>query len=93
MKLAVIGISHKELAIDARSSFSFTDSQKLEFASLLLEHHIEQCIILSTCNRSEVYIMSDDDTHLLKGLYKIFVMNPHSFMYIKVKKLFFICCE
>lgn len=81
MKLAVIGISHKELAIDARSSFSFTDSQKLEFASLLLEHHIEQCIILSTCNRSEVYIMSDDDTHLLKGLYQDFC-DESSFIYV-----------
>lgn len=73
MKLAVVGISHKELMMDARHHFSFTDTQKLEFASLLLEHQIEQCIILSTCNRSEVYIMSEaDEVICLKKRYQEF---------------------
>ena len=70
MKLAVVGISHKELAIDARGCFHFTDSQKLEFAGLLLEKGIEQCVILSTCNRSEVYFMyQNNEVQSVKDLY------------------------
>lgn len=70
MELAVVGISHKELTIDARGCFHFTESQKLEFASLLLEKGIEQCIVLSTCNRSEVYVIChEEQVSALKELY------------------------
>ena len=56
MQLAVIGVSHKQLSLEERGVFSFTDTKQLEFSGLLLNEGIEQCVILSTCNRSEVYV-------------------------------------
>lgn len=60
MKLVMIGVNHASLNMDERESFYFRDSDKLAFSTRLLDDHIDQTLILSTCNRSEVYIVADD---------------------------------
>lgn len=83
MKLAVIGISHKQLSLDKRSIFSFTDTQKLEFSGLLLTYGIEQVLILSTCNRSEVYVMYESDVSFLSSLYLNYFNQAMMPLYLK----------
>ncbi len=61
MKIAVVGISHNTSPpIEVREKFSFTESMKIEGANWLLDKSIEELIIISTCNRSEIYIASED---------------------------------
>lgn len=83
MEFAVIGVSHKQLALDKRSLFSFTDTQKLEFSSLLLTYGIEQVLILSTCNRSEVYLMYQTDIDFLPSIYLNYFNQAEAPLYVK----------
>ncbi|MDD3368308.1 MAG: glutamyl-tRNA reductase [Lachnospiraceae bacterium] len=57
MKLGYIGINYKNAKLDIRDKTSFTDNMKIEFMQEAEKLGIEQCMVLSTCNRSEVYFM------------------------------------
>lgn len=55
-----ISISHKTAPISVRGKFSFNIDEKIEFFNLLKnENSIKGCVILSTCNRSEIYVSSE----------------------------------
>lgn len=71
MKFIVVGVNHEQLNMDERKLFYFHESDKLAFTTWLLDLNINQCLILSTCNRSEVYVMADDlfDNSKLKDAY------------------------
>lgn len=58
--IGVIGINHKLAPISIRERVSFTDTKKIEAINMLLDKDIEEVIILSTCNRSEIYIRSSE---------------------------------
>lgn len=60
MNVAVIGINHNNTPIEVRERFSFTESMKIEASDLLLDKSVEEVVIISTCNRSEIYIASED---------------------------------
>ena len=61
MKLILVGINHTNLTLDQRQSFYFRESDKLAFSTQLSILSIDQVLILSTCNRSEVYMIVKDD--------------------------------
>lgn len=57
MNLVVIGINHKTASVKAREKFSFTRKQIEESLARLKNSGFTQgAVILSTCNRSEIYI-------------------------------------
>lgn len=56
MNISVLGIDHRYGA-DIREKVAFTESQKLEFSTKLIDLGVEEIVILSTCNRSEVYFL------------------------------------
>lgn len=69
MQLVVLGLNHKSASVEVRESFSF-DKEEVS-ASLDTVYHYEEineCVILSTCNRTEIYAVLDD------------VFNPKDFM-------------
>lgn len=52
----VISISHKIATVEIRERFSFSKEEQEEFLQLVMEQgHFEESVILSTCNRCEVY--------------------------------------
>lgn len=55
MKFGFCGINYKNAGLDIRDIVNFTDSRKVELFQRLEEKGILQCMVLSTCNRSEVY--------------------------------------
>lgn len=55
MYFGYLGINYKNAPLDIRDKASFTDSRKLEFFRMAEAEGVQQCMILSTCNRSEVY--------------------------------------
>lgn len=75
MDFAVVGVNHNNTPINIRENVSFTDTQKIEGINFLLDNGIEEAIILSTCNRSEVYIYSNnilDKVEVVKNFYQDF---------------------
>lgn len=60
MKIAVIGVNHDTAPIHIREKLSFTDSQKIEVLNQLLDYKIKEAVVVSTCNRSEIYIHAEN---------------------------------
>ncbi|MGL5674838.1 MAG: glutamyl-tRNA reductase [Cellulosilyticaceae bacterium] len=59
MEIAVIGVNHLTAPIQIREQVSFTDTQKIEVLNQLLDYNVREAVVLSTCNRSEIYICSE----------------------------------
>ena len=52
----VVSFSHKHIDIALREKLAFGDEEKLAFLRALCEHSaIKEAMLLSTCNRVEVY--------------------------------------
>lgn len=62
MKFGYCGINYRKANQDIRDRVSFTDSKKEEMFGLLAENGIYQSMILSTCNRSEVFYFFEEDS-------------------------------
>lgn len=57
MEFAVIGISYKEADAQVRDKIAFVDTKKLDMYNAFLEIEVKQAVIVSTCNRSEIYFI------------------------------------
>ena len=69
MSISMIGIDHSMAPVDIRALFAFTRKNAGEAMEKLKEQRgIDGCIILSTCNRLEVWTSVDDGAEL--SLYK-----------------------
>lgn len=55
MNLLVIGISHKSAPIELRERISITKVELGDFISNLLSEFFNECFVLTTCNRTEIY--------------------------------------
>ena len=66
MDIGVVGVNHNLTPINVREKVSFTDSKKIEAINLLLDKEIDEVVILSTCNRSEIYIKADNIEEKIK---------------------------
>lgn len=91
MNLAVIGINHKESPIEIREKFSLTESMKIESGNLLLDKSINEVVIVSTCNRSEIYIASeniDESIEKVRTFFKDYFNfeEAEKYMFTKIDK-------
>ena len=59
MDIFVVGLNH-EAPIKIREKAAFSPSQKLKFLQDLFREEILEAVILSTCNRSEIYFIPAD---------------------------------
>ena len=62
MNFFVIGINHHKTPIEIRERLSFRDTDIIEFTERFAFEKNNEIVILSTCNRSEIYIYSDNIT-------------------------------
>ena len=70
------GISHKDAAVEIRETFSLTYDQAEYLYKLRSEFNINECYILSTCNRTEFYAICDNIDSL-----KEFIISGISVIY------------
>lgn len=61
MQFGFIGISFKQASLEVREKITFTDHKKIDFMRRAEQFGVEQCMILSTCNRSEIYYFYAED--------------------------------
>ena len=62
MHLHCLGINHHTAEIFTREKLAFSNLQIQDFWKFLIqqsEHHISELVILSTCNRVEIYVVAD----------------------------------
>lgn len=88
MEVAVVGINHNNSPIEIREKFSFSESMKIEASDQILDKSAKEVTIVSTCNRSEIYIASDNiDLSIkeVKEFYKEFFNFYQAEDYIFVK--------
>ena len=65
MSISMIGIEHSFGSVVICAKFSFTKKRAIEAMKKLKEEHgILGCIILSTCNRMEVWVSMQDDEEI-----------------------------
>jgi glutamyl-tRNA reductase len=55
MEFGFLGITYKGAGLMVRDKIAFTDGMKLQLFKKAEKAGVEQCMVLSTCNRSEVY--------------------------------------
>lgn len=61
MQLVVLGLNHKTAPVDIRECYSFTEEQiRQSLKHLWMDEEIQECVILSTCNRTEMYAVVED---------------------------------
>jgi len=62
MHLTLVGLSHKTAPIEIREKLTFPAHRQAEALSALTHtDSISEAVILSTCNRTEIYVLSADE--------------------------------
>lgn len=103
MNIYMIGIDHGKASVEYRELFSFTKKNAAAFMKELKEDEkICGCVILSTCNRMEIWISTCDDYagNLYEGLClsKGVETEPYTELFVEregieaVKHLFYLTC-
>jgi len=85
MNIAVIGVNHHVAPIRIREAVSFTDSKKVVATNHLLDQGLIEVVILSTCNRSEIYFHDDEvegNISLIKSFFCDFFQAPEIETYL-----------
>ncbi len=89
MKLIVIGMNHKTAPLEIREQFAFSPEKTKEALLLLLEKaFLQECFILSTCNRVEIYAATSQPALALAEL-KNFLSQFHSVNLEKINSFFY----
>jgi glutamyl-tRNA reductase len=62
MNLFSVGISHHTASVDVRERMWLSADEAAGVLSALKEHFFAECMVVSTCNRTEVYgVLRDGD--------------------------------
>ena len=78
MEIVLIGLNHRTASVDLRERVAFTPEQAREAAGQLRSRGIlEESLVLSTCNRSELYGVPREDTADSAGAVELFVASFH----------------
>ena len=72
MQFGFVGINYKDAQLAVRDKTSFTDTMKLAFFQRAEAVGVEQCMVLSTCNRSEVFYFytAEDQKTQIRQIYE-----------------------
>ena len=75
MNIQLLGISHKTAPVQIRALFAFTDENKKELMMrICAQEEIQECVLLSTCNRTELYTVSEENIsvrHVMNAMQRI----------------------
>ena len=85
MQFASIGIRYTDAKLPVRDKTSFTDAMKLVFFQKAEAVGVDQCMVLSTCNRSEAYYFYTDERQKtqIRRIYMEMFPDVDTGMYLK----------
>ncbi|HEX3036421.1 MAG TPA: glutamyl-tRNA reductase [Thermodesulfobacteriota bacterium] len=92
MRVVVVGLSYKTAPVEVRERFSFSQPVlEAALTELYKKASVEECLILSTCNRVEIYAVSENIDNCVEGI-KEFLSEFHkvspesfsSYLYISI---------
>jgi len=80
MPIVVIGLSHRSSPVTVRERFAFDEARVPATLALMKEANlVDEVVILSTCNRVEVYAATrSNDSEAFEGI-KRFLVNVHDY--------------
>src|SRR4051812_48454546 len=87
MKLFAAGISHKTAPVEVREQLAVTPSHLADAAEVIkLFGHLDEIVLLSTCNRVEIYGTTRHATRHIKSLLQLLRaepgdLDPHIYLY------------
>ena len=64
-RFTVVGLNYRTAPLSVRGAFAFEGESLKQALQFLKEHSVTEALILSTCNRIEVYAFADSDALLL----------------------------
>jgi len=85
MSIVVVGLNHKTAPVDVREKISFPEQEK-SLKALKDIAHVEEGLILSTCNRVELCVSTQNEKNMFEHLeqfmstyhgYDISTLSPH----------------
>lgn len=87
MNFAMTGINYKNASLSIREKAVFTDTKKMEMYVMLETNGIKESVILSTCNRSEIYFLYQDEAQLetVKELFLAFFEQAELADYLSIR--------
>lgn len=85
LQFGYIGINYKDAKLEIRDQISFSDSRKIDFLQKAERAGIDQCMILSTCNRSELFFFykKNEEFESMRELYKAAFPGVGTEQYLK----------
>lgn len=69
-RLVVVGLSHRTASLETRERFAFEGEALQEALEWLRDRGLEECAILSTCNRTEIYACPPEADLLIQFLHE-----------------------
>jgi len=60
MELLALGVSHKTAPVAVRERLAFSDSEARRFLEELVHEDAQEAVVISTCNRTELYVVAND---------------------------------
>ncbi len=80
MPILVLGLSHHSSPVTVRERFAFAEARVPAALQLLRDSGIaEEGVILSTCNRVEIYVFTGLEAHRASKEIKEFLLNCHDY--------------
>ncbi len=76
-RIVVLGLSHKTAPVELRERFSFTKEELERAFRYSRMPYVSECLVLSTCNRVEVYAVSEDADRCIESI-KTFLSEVRS---------------
>ncbi|MCK8815859.1 glutamyl-tRNA reductase [Natroniella sulfidigena] len=73
MELVVIGLNHKTASVEVREELSLSNRQQEDvLEQISISSDVKEGVILSTCNRTEIYLVAESDYLAKKFTLKLF---------------------
>jgi len=66
-QFSVFGISHNELPSEQREKYAVSESSIKELISVFQSLHAENILVISTCNRTEIYAKTNRVMQLIRA--------------------------
>lgn len=88
MNLVCIGISHHTAPLEMRERLWFSDDEIRATLPKLKAEGFDECVLFSTCNRTELYAFAEDNDLRVEFLKKFLIEQKSAHQYVPMENLF-----